>query len=99
MYGNFISDADATCFDTAFFKISPREAKSMDPQQRVLLHVSYHALENAGYVPHATRTFDPGSFGCYVGVATNDYVQNLRQDVDVHYSTGELFNLHSKPVL
>ncbi|TDL16946.1 ketoacyl-synt-domain-containing protein, partial [Rickenella mellea] len=90
LYGNFISDEDAMGFDAAFFKISPREAKSMDPQQRVLLQVSYHALENAGYVPHATRTFDPGSVGCYVGVATNDYVQNLRQDVDVHYSPGTI---------
>lgn len=27
--------------------------------------------------------------GCYVGVATNDYVDNLRDDIDVYYSTGE----------
>ena len=60
----------------------------MDPQQRVLLHVAYHALEDAGYVPGATPSFDPETFGTYIGVATNDYVQNLRNDVDVYYSTG-----------
>ncbi|EPQ54389.1 polyketide beta-ketoacyl-synthase [Gloeophyllum trabeum ATCC 11539] len=86
--GNFLSNADQ--FDNKFFKISPREARSMDPQQRVLLHVAYEALENAGYVPNATETFAQDSFGCYIGVATNDYVQNLRNDIDVYYSTGTL---------
>lgn len=85
-YGNFLPDADV--FDNSFFRISPREARSMDPQQRILLHVAYHALEDAGYVPDATSTFNPDMFGCYVGAATNDYVQNLRNDVDVYYSTG-----------
>ena len=86
-YGNFIDNAAE--FDNTFFRISPREARSMDPQQRVLLQVAYHALENAGYVPNATPTYNPATFATYVGVATNDYVQNLRNDVDVYYSTGE----------
>ncbi|KAF4596739.1 Type I Iterative Polyketide synthase (PKS) [Pleurotus pulmonarius] len=86
--GNFIDGVDE--FDNKFFKISPREAKSMDPQQRVLLHTAYEALENSGYVPGATPTFDPETFGCYVGVATHDYLQSLRDDIDVYYSTGTL---------
>ncbi|KZV60680.1 ketoacyl-synt-domain-containing protein [Peniophora sp. CONT] len=86
--GNFISDADG--FDNTFFKISPREARSMDPQARVLLHTAYEALEDAGYVPNATPSFDPETFGCYIGVATGDYAQNLRNDIDVYYSTGTL---------
>ena len=85
-FGNFIDNPDA--FDNAFFRISPREARSMDPQQRLLLQVTYHALENAGYVPGATETFVPETFATYVGVATNDYVQNLRNNADVYYSTG-----------
>lgn len=85
--GNFIDGVDE--FDNKFFKISPREAKNMDPQQRVLLHTSYEALEDAGYVPDATPCFDPATFGTYVGVATHDYIQNLRNDVDVYYSTGQ----------
>ncbi|KAI0343639.1 ketoacyl-synt-domain-containing protein [Trametopsis cervina] len=87
-YGNFLDDP--SLFDNGFFRVSPREARSMDPQQRLLLHVSYHALENAGYVPGATDSFDPDTFAVYVGVATNDYVNNLRNDVDVYYSTGTL---------
>lgn len=74
-----------------FFKISPREARSMDPQQRILLHTAYEALEDSGYVPDSTPTSRPEAFGCYIGVATHDYLQNLRNDIDVYYSTGTPF--------
>ena len=79
---------DADVFDHQFFRVSPREARSMSPQQRVLLQVAYHALEDAGYVPGATPGFDPDTFATYIGAATNDYVQNLQDDIDVYYSTG-----------
>lgn len=88
--GNFIADLED--FDHRFFSISPREAKSMDPQQRLLLHCAHRALENAGYVPHSTPSFNPETFGCYIGAATNDYVQNLRDEIDVYYSTGSYFS-------
>ncbi|VDB91855.1 unnamed protein product [Peniophora sp. CBMAI 1063] len=86
--GNFLDAPDG--FDAQFFMISPREARSMDPQARVLLHTAYEALEDAGYVPDATPSFSRETFGCYVGVATGDYIQNLRKDIDVYYSTGTL---------
>ena len=86
--GNFIESVDE--FDNEFFRISPREAKSMDPQQRLLLHTAYEALEDAGYVPNATRSFQQATFGCYIGAATHDYSQNLRDDIDVYYNTGKL---------
>lgn len=35
-------------FDNAFFHITPTEAIAMDPQHRMLLEVSYEAIENAG---------------------------------------------------
>ena len=60
----------------------------MDPQQRILLQVAYQALEDSGYVPNSTRSFDTETFGCFIGAATLDYVQNLRNDIDVYYSTG-----------
>ncbi|RPB02892.1 ketoacyl-synt-domain-containing protein [Choiromyces venosus 120613-1] len=87
-FGNFIENPDA--FDNNFFNISPREAKSLDPQQRVLLQTAYSAIENAGYVADSTDTFSRETFGCYVGVATGDYVENLRNEIDVYYSTGTL---------
>ena len=60
----------------------------MDPQQRVLLQTAYHALEDAGFVPNASPSFAEDSFGCYVGAATLDYTDNLRDEIDVYYSTG-----------
>lgn len=77
-------------FDNSFFGISPREAKSIDPQQRVLLHTTYKALEDAGYVPDATPSFARDTFGCYIGNATLDYPDNLKDDIDVYYSPGNV---------
>ncbi|KAI8630829.1 ketoacyl-synt-domain-containing protein [Xylariaceae sp. FL1651] len=87
-YGNFLQDAFE--FDPAYFNISPREAKSMDPQQRLLLRAALEALEDAGYAPDTTETFQRDSFGVYIGVATGDYVDNLRNNIDVYYSPGTL---------
>ncbi|KAI0827185.1 ketoacyl-synt-domain-containing protein [Trametes gibbosa] len=86
--GNFIKNPDT--FDHSFFQISPREARSMDPQQRILMRLAYNALENAGYCPNATPSFEPDRFGAFIGVQTDDYVQNLRDHLDVYYSTGTL---------
>ncbi|PCC73750.1 amino acid adenylation domain-containing protein [Nannocystis exedens] len=54
---------DAMCFDAAFFGYSPREARLIDPQQRVLLEVAWAALEHAGYAP---RGLD-GAVGVFAG--------------------------------
>lgn len=45
--GYYVDD-DLERFDNAFFAIPPIEAGSMDPQQRMLLEVTYEAVENAG---------------------------------------------------
>ena len=61
----------------------------MDPQSRVLLHVAHAAMEDAGYAEDTTPSFQRQSFGCYIGAATGDYTDNLRNDIDVYYSPGE----------
>ncbi len=61
----------------------------MDPQSRILLHMAQRALEDAGYSEDATSSFQRKSFGCYIGAATEDYKDNLRNDIDVYYSPGK----------
>ncbi len=66
--GGFLYDAGD--FDAEFFEASPREALAMDPQHRLLLEVTWEALEDAGVDPlslHGSRT------GVFVGTMYHDY--------------------------
>lgn len=42
---NFLEE-DLATFDASFFSITATEARSIDPQQRMLLEAAYRALEN-----------------------------------------------------
>ena len=46
-WGSFLEDFDQ--FDPLFFNITPRDAESIDPQERLFLEESWKALEDAGY--------------------------------------------------
>jgi acyl transferase domain-containing protein len=61
-------------FDPAFFAISPREARALDPQQRMLLETSVEALESAAI---ATDKLAGSRTGVFVGGSTTDYGQLL----------------------
>src|SRR5216684_4004905 len=63
-----IEDVDR--FEPAFFGISPREAAQMDPQQRVLLELVWHAAEDAG-IP--TGKLAGSATGVYIGASATDY--------------------------
>nr|WBO01262.1 putative type I non-reducing polyketide synthase [Cladonia rangiferina] len=85
-WGNFLRDIEA--FDHGFFKKSPREAVSMDPQQRILLQVAYEALESSGYFADSSR---PEDIGCYIGACATDYDFNVASHPPSAYSaTGTL---------
>ncbi|THD00110.1 hypothetical protein EYZ11_000435 [Aspergillus tanneri] len=73
-YGNFIRDIDA--FDHRFFKKVPREAMSLDPQQRLILQVAYQALEQSGYFQSAELEPEK-KVGCYIASCTVDYENNV----------------------
>jgi 3-oxoacyl-(acyl-carrier-protein) synthase/pyruvate/2-oxoglutarate dehydrogenase complex dihydrolipoamide acyltransferase (E2) component len=49
-------------FDADFFGINPRQATAMDPQQRMLLELSWHALQHAGIEPGGLAGTDVGVF-------------------------------------
>jgi len=77
-------------FDHRFFGSSGREAKSMDPQQRLALEVAYEALESSGYCSQA-ETDREGDFGCYLGVVGADYEENVGcENANAFSATGTL---------
>ncbi|MFE3961220.1 polyketide synthase [Nocardia sp. NPDC059091] len=58
--GGYLSDMDK--FDASFFGIAPREAQSMDPQQRLVLELSWEALEHGGIIAAAINGMEAGIF-------------------------------------
>ncbi|UCH95536.1 MAG: amino acid adenylation domain-containing protein [Candidatus Aminicenantes bacterium] len=64
---------DIEFFDAAFFEYTPREAEVMNPQVRIFLECSWHALEDAGYDP---GTYD-GLIGLYAGTSSSFHWEAL----------------------
>ena len=88
-HGGFLSDVAG--FDPSFFHISPREAASMDPQQRLFLEACYEALEFAAIPPSSLKGT---STGVFAGITTSDYasLQRAAGHVDGYFLTGNPLN-------
>ena len=67
-WGGFLDGVDE--FDPLFFNISPREARLMDPQERLFLETAWHTVEDAGYTRAA---LSERAVGVFVGVMYAQY--------------------------
>ncbi|CAM4497040.1 MAG: 2-succinylbenzoate--CoA ligase [Legionella sp.] len=76
--GGFLNDVKR--FDAKFFNISPREAEYLDPQQRLALSTTWHALEDAGLVENELKGTHTG---IYLGISTHDYDQLIQKQVPI----------------
>ncbi|REO41686.1 acyltransferase domain-containing protein, partial [Mycobacterium tuberculosis] len=67
-WGAFLDDVGG--FDCDFFGLTEREATAIDPQHRLLLEVSWEAIEHAGVDP---ATLAESQTGVFVGLTHGDY--------------------------
>nr|WSU77881.1 SDR family NAD(P)-dependent oxidoreductase [Streptomyces anulatus] len=91
VWGGFVEHADR--FDADFFAISPREAESMDPQQRMALELAWRAVENAGY---AAGDLAGTATGVFMGVCHADYAEMMEREgvrTDAYFPTGTAYSI------
>jgi polyketide synthase 5 len=92
-WGGFLDDVAG--FDSEFFGIGEREAIAIDPQHRLLLEVSWEALQHSGIDP---ASLAGSATGVFVGLAHDDYtvVTGDADALDEPYGyTGTAFSMAS----
>ncbi|OJJ46416.1 hypothetical protein ASPZODRAFT_16183 [Penicilliopsis zonata CBS 506.65] len=92
--GHFLNE-NITTFDAPFFHITAQEVTAMDPTARMLLEVTYEALENAGLPVENVVGSDTS---CQVGCFTRDWHEMLMCDAEtapLYAGTGTGFSLLS----
>ncbi|HME74488.1 MAG TPA: SDR family NAD(P)-dependent oxidoreductase, partial [Mycobacterium sp.] len=80
--GGFVDDVAG--FDAGFFGVSPSEALATDPQHRMLLELSWEALERAGVDPTTLRG---SATGVFAGIIVQGYGM-LAEEIEGYRLTG-----------
>ncbi len=80
--GGFVEDV--ANFDAGFFGVSPTEALATDPQHRMLLELSWEALERAGIDPTTLRG---SATGVFAGIIAQGYGM-LAEEIEGYRLTG-----------
>ncbi|WP_404939731.1 amino acid adenylation domain-containing protein [Pseudomonas sp. JDS08PS003] len=75
LWGGFIPGAFD--FDPGFFRVAPKEAQLIDPQQRLMLTCTWRALEDAGI---SAQAFSQRRSGVFIAASQNDYAVVASQD-------------------
>ncbi|BCA96656.1 hypothetical protein TUM19329_30170 [Legionella antarctica] len=75
--GGFVKNIEY--FDAGFFSISKERAKTLDPQQRMILEVSWQAFESGCLVPERYRK---EKVGVYLGIGSLEYALAQLHDAD-----------------
>ncbi|MGB6516736.1 MAG: SDR family NAD(P)-dependent oxidoreductase, partial [Mycobacterium sp.] len=80
--GGFVDEVAG--FDAGFFGVSPSEALATDPQHRMLLELSWEALERAGIDPTRLRG---SATGVFAGIIVQGYGM-LAEEIEGYRLTG-----------
>src|SRR5271155_3853805 len=80
--GGFVEDVAG--FDAGFFGVAPSEALATDPQHRMLLELSWEALERAGIDPTTLRG---SATGVFAGIIAQGYGM-LAEEIEGYRLTG-----------
>lgn len=75
-------------FDPLFFRIHPKEADYIDPQQRIMLELSWKCREDAGY---SAKTLFGSNTGAFIGASSSDYgrlFDSQTEKIESYFSSG-----------
>jgi iturin family lipopeptide synthetase A len=88
--GGYLDEVDT--FDYSFFKMNPKEATMMDPNQRLFLQNVWHTLEDSGYAGNQLRGRKVGVYAGYskVGYDYERLVSKCKPDSLQQYIVGNL---------